>query len=147
MKKILTHSEDETRQLAAKLLRNISFPSVIAVHGDLGAGKSFLVRAMLRQLGVEGPIGSPTYNIIVEYELPEEKRVYHMDLYRIQGDDDALAFGIDEFFEDASALSFVEWSERLDELLPDETQHIYISHEAETVRGFELPETLCEGII
>lgn len=129
-----THSEQETADFAARLSRELAGGTVLALHGDLGAGKTVFARGFARGLGITEPVSSPTYTIIQEYKLPQDKWFYHMDLYRIDDYRSALAFGVEEYLEDPEAYILLEWPMRINELLPDTTRHIYIEHISENSR-------------
>ena len=106
---------DATGQLGAALARHLPDRAVVHLHGDLGAGKSTLARALLRALGVAGTIRSPTYTLVEPYSLPEGGLALHLDLYRI-GDAAELEFlglGPTE-----ARLWLVEWPERGADALP-----------------------------
>ena len=99
---------DATAALAARLARDLPERAVVHLHGDLGAGKSTLARAMLRALGVTGTIRSPTYTLVEQYPLAPGGMALHLDLYRI-GDPGELEFlGLDG----ETRLWLVEWPER-----------------------------------
>jgi len=90
---------------------------VIALFGELGAGKTTLARGLLRGLGLEGEAPSPTFTIVQTYEPPETRLpVWHCDLYRLEDADEAIELGLDEAF--GMALVIVEWPERLGDDLP-----------------------------
>jgi tRNA threonylcarbamoyladenosine biosynthesis protein TsaE len=100
---------DSTDVLGAALARTRPAHAVVHLHGDLGAGKSSLARALLRELGVRGPIRSPTYTLVERYRLAEGEEAWHLDLYRI-GDAGELDFlGLDDA---EVALWLVEWPEK-----------------------------------
>ena len=100
---------DATATLGADLARHLPLHAVVHLHGDLGAGKSTLARAMLRALGVTGTIRSPTYTLVEQYPLPLGGMALHLDLYRI-GDAGELEFlGLDA---GEARLWLVEWPER-----------------------------------
>ena len=106
---------DATTALGARLAATLPQHAVIHLHGDLGAGKSSLARALLRALGVTGTIRSPTYTLVEPYALPGGGQALHLDLYRI-GDPGELEFlGLDD---DAARLWLVEWPERGEGALP-----------------------------
>jgi tRNA threonylcarbamoyladenosine biosynthesis protein TsaE len=103
--------------------------AVVFLRGDLGAGKTTLVRGILRALGHTGAVKSPTYTLLEPYELPA-RRVYHFDFYRI-GDSQELEFiGIDELMS-SDALKLVEWPERVEDRLPKPDVEICLHQEGE----------------
>ena len=141
MKDIITYSEEESADLAAKFAKDIASGAVIALHGSLGAGKTVFARGFARGMGITGHIPSPTFTIVQEYEIKtgdcsdEHKEwMFHMDLYRIADSSAALAFGIDEYLNNSNAIKLIEWSERIADILPEDTINIYIDHIDETSR-------------
>ena len=109
MQDFLLDDADATEALGARLAQTLPARAVVYLHGDLGAGKSTLARALLRALGVTGTIRSPTYTLVEQYPLATGGIALHLDLYRI-GDPGELEFlGLDE---DAARLWLVEWPER-----------------------------------
>lgn len=140
--KYVTHSPAETAEVAAHIASELSPGSVIALHGDLGAGKTVFSCAFAKALGITEHVSSPTFTIVQEY--PCQKGIlYHLDLYRIDSTEAALAFGVDEFLYDKSAYSLVEWPERIDrKLFPKNTLHIHIDRgeNIETDRVITLEE-------
>ncbi|MDD3118999.1 MAG: tRNA (adenosine(37)-N6)-threonylcarbamoyltransferase complex ATPase subunit type 1 TsaE [Victivallales bacterium] len=129
-----TFSERQTEEFAADLARQLQPGSVVALHGDLGAGKTVFSRGFARGLGITEPISSPTYTIIQEYKLPDERWFFHLDLYRIDNYIAALAFGVEEYLDNPDAFVVLEWPLRIKELLPPHTIHIQIEHIAEESR-------------
>lgn len=89
----------------------------VALYGPLGAGKSTVVRAACRGVGVPGPIPSPTFTLVNQYRAPAGDAILHVDLYRIGGEAELLALGWEEML-DAEQAMFVEWAERAAHLLP-----------------------------
>ncbi|MDD3154204.1 MAG: tRNA (adenosine(37)-N6)-threonylcarbamoyltransferase complex ATPase subunit type 1 TsaE [Victivallaceae bacterium] len=136
---VISKSEAETEQMAANLARALPPGSVLALRGDLGAGKTVFARGFARGLAVDEIISSPTYTIMQEYALPGGKGMfYHMDLYRISDARAALAFGVDEYLDDEDSFVLLEWPERIEELLPEKTIEIQIEHLSDTERKFTL---------
>ena len=114
-----------TDALGEALARSRPPSAVVLLHGDLGAGKSSLARAMLRALGVRGPIRSPTYTLVERYPLPEGGEAWHMDLYRI-GDPGELEFlGLDG---GEAVLWLVEWPQRGAGALPPADLEVWLDH-------------------
>lgn len=109
MHDFLLDDADATEALGGRLARTLPARAVVYLHGDLGAGKSTLARALLRALGVTGTIRSPTYTLVEQYPLPAGGMALHLDLYRI-GDPGELEFlGLDPA---ETRLWLVEWPER-----------------------------------
>ncbi|MDF7807012.1 tRNA (adenosine(37)-N6)-threonylcarbamoyltransferase complex ATPase subunit type 1 TsaE [Pontiellaceae bacterium B12219] len=123
MRIVETNSPEETWELAAKLADELEAGTVIALHGDLGAGKTCFIQGFAAALGIDEPITSPTYTLIGEYEgrLP----LHHLDLYRLSGPEEALGLGLDEYF-DVNGITAIEWAERAEGLLPENLLHIEI---------------------
>ena len=121
--------EAATIALGAELLDLLTGAPVVFLHGQLGAGKTTLVRGILRAMGHQGSVKSPTYTLLEPYEVGG-RTIYHFDLYRI-GDSEELDFiGIDELM-DADAVKLVEWPERGSGRLPDPDIVIRLSLEGE----------------
>ena len=100
-----------TAALGAALAANRPARAVVHLHGDLGAGKSTLARALLRALGVQGTIRSPTYTLIERYPLADGGEAAHLDLYRLADAGELDFLGLDEL-QTAASLWLVEWPER-----------------------------------
>jgi tRNA threonylcarbamoyladenosine biosynthesis protein TsaE len=131
---IKSNSEQETEDFAAILARELKPGCVIALHGNLGAGKTVFSRGFARGLNIIEPVSSPTYTIIQEYPLEDGNWFFHLDLYRIDTPRAALAFGVDEYLESPEAYTVIEWPERIESLLPAHTIHINIEHDGEESR-------------
>ena len=129
MRVVETNSPEETWALAAELANELAPGTVMALHGDLGAGKTCFIQGFAVALGIDEPITSPTYTLIGEYEgrLP----LYHMDLYRLSGPEEALGLGLEEYF-DPNSITAVEWAERGEGVLPEGMLHIQIKADEHT---------------
>lgn len=129
MRIVETNSPEETWALAAELANELAPGTVIALHGDLGSGKTCLVQGLAAALGIDEPVTSPTYTLIGEYQgrLP----LHHIDLYRLSGPEEAVGLGLDEYF-DADGITAIEWAERAEGLLPPDLLHIRIEANAKT---------------
>lgn len=106
----------DTQRLAQIIARSIVTNFVVALNGDLGAGKTTLVREVLYALGITGNVKSPTFTYVEPYMLPE-LRIYHFDLYRFGDPEEWFDLGFDEYFVHDS-ICFIEWAEKALELIP-----------------------------
>lgn len=112
---VLTHSPTETEQVGQALAARLTAGTVLALRGDLGAGKTAFTRGLARGLGYSGAVTSPTFTIVNEYEggrLP----LFHFDLYRLSSPDELWDIGWEDYL-DRGGVCAVEWSERAEELL------------------------------
>ena len=112
---IISSSEDDTFALGKKIASLLKKGSVIALKGPLGAGKTCFTKGIAKGLGINEEVTSPTYTIISEYEssIP----FYHIDAYRLRGDDDFYAIGGEEIIY-GGGISVIEWSERIPGFIP-----------------------------
>ncbi len=116
-------SEEQTVDFAACFSSMLRPADVVALHGELGAGKSVLARAMMRSLGVRQQVmPSPTFSIIQEYEA-RNCRVAHMDWYRLHGAEELEIIGVREYFQ-APWICLIEWAERAPDLLPTTAMYL-----------------------
>ena len=109
---------------------------VIALHGELGAGKTALVQGLAAALGVAQPVTSPTFALVIEYPLPGGRRLVHMDLYRLKNPEALEEIGFTEYRESDDIIA-IEWAERAAGLLPAATLHVDIRL-SETAPGTRL---------
>lgn len=101
----------------SKTILSKSSCNVYCFYGNLGAGKTTLIRAILEHLGADIPAKSPTFSIVDEYELPNHKKAYHLDCYRLESEEEAYDMGLEECFM-KDAWVFVEWPDKIASLLP-----------------------------
>jgi tRNA threonylcarbamoyladenosine biosynthesis protein TsaE len=131
-------SIEETEEFAAELAKKIKPGAVLCLTGDLGAGKTTLVKALLKALGVTEAVKSPTYTLVNEYHEP--LLIYHFDLYRISNPWEILDIGFDDYLR-PEAIVIIEWADRITELIPEEAAWIRLSYgRTEGSRVFELEE-------
>ena len=116
--------------VATELVKLLSKPSFVAIQGEMGAGKTTFVQALLRELGIEQPDGSPTYAIVHEYVTKLGTKAFHLDCYRIENERDLAQLGLDELFEE-NAYFFVEWPDKIEKILPEHANWLYIRCEPE----------------
>lgn len=124
-----TYSEDEIKEVAAWLWQQMHPYKVVALHGQMGTGKTTLVHALCDHLSVQDAVSSPTFSIINEYAFETEGKqetIYHIDLYRLKDEEEAVRTGVEDTLF-SSAYCFVEWPEIAPEILPDDTLHVFIN--------------------
>lgn len=125
MKEYLLASLDDSMNAAKWLLENIGAQKIIRLDGEMGAGKTTLIKSIGAQLGVQQVVNSPTFSIVNEYETISGETIFHFDCYRIESINEALEIGIPEYF-DSGNRCFIEWAENIALLLPDDTVVIKI---------------------
>ena len=108
----------ELEQVAAAVIEAARGERIWLIDGDMGAGKTTLVKAMAKQLGVVNTVSSPTFSIVNEYRDREGKTIYHFDFYRLKSEAEAYDIGVDEYLESGN-VCWMEWSEKIPSLLPD----------------------------
>ena len=129
-----TTSPEQTERFGYELAKSLVSDDVIALTGDLGAGKTCLTRGIAEGLGSSAHVSSPTFTIVNEYE-GGRLMLFHFDTYRLSGPDDFLMSGLDEYFF-RGGVCVIEWSDIIDELLPQDTIKMTIRGDGNT-RTFE----------
>lgn len=131
-----SHSEDDTATLGARLADALQSGLTIALNGQLGSGKTNLVRAVCAGLGMDADeVNSPTFVLMQTYSggrLP----VFHFDTYRLGDVDEFVAIGAEEYLLDPNVVCFVEWAARIEDVLPADHLVIQIEQTAELSRRF-----------
>lgn len=116
---------DEIETAAAKCLAAIKGRMVVAFHGAMGAGKTTFINAMCNVLQVKDSVSSPTFSIINEYKTAYNETIYHIDLYRLKDEEEAIAAGVEDGLYSGS-ICLVEWPEKAPHLFPENTVHCYL---------------------
>ena len=123
---VVNYSWAEIDKAAAVFLKAIEGHRVIALHGELGAGKTSFVNAVAQLLEVEDAVSSPTFSIINEYRMANGGIIYHLDLYRLKNGQEAIAAGVEDCLF-SGEYCFVEWPENAISILPPSTVHCYFT--------------------
>jgi len=135
----LSQSEKETTALGERFAETLRPGAVVALYGDLGAGKTAFVRGMARGLGIPARVSSPTFTIVNEY--PGKTPLFHFDMYRLGGADELFEIGWEDYL-DRGGVCAVEWSENVEEAFPPDTIRVTLEKTDEETRviDIEIPE-------
>ncbi|MCY7409473.1 MAG: tRNA (adenosine(37)-N6)-threonylcarbamoyltransferase complex ATPase subunit type 1 TsaE, partial [Chitinophagales bacterium] len=120
---IIINSIDELASVAKNILMQCEGRKIFAFEGEMASGKTTIIKALCKELGIEGNAVSPTFSIVNEYK--GEKNIFHIDLYRVKNMNEALDIGIEEYLS-GNEFCFIEWPGLILSLLPHETVKINI---------------------
>jgi tRNA threonylcarbamoyladenosine biosynthesis protein TsaE len=125
MKKVILKTKNDTEKLAKEIAGNLQLGDVIALYGEIGAGKTYFTQKLCVHLGVKENVSSPSYVLMNEYsgKFP----IIHLDLYRIEAEEELLELGLHDLFE--NRVTIIEWAEIAEKLLPEGTKKIRFEFE------------------
>lgn len=139
----VSESAEATRRWGEQLGARLQPPVVVALYGDLGAGKTVLTKGIASGLGVHAPVTSPTFTLINEYDLPNSDVLYHVDCYRLDEPvGDAIGLGLEALF--AHGVVVIEWADLIQPLLPPDRLDIEL---ADAGRGRRLVAATIQGAL
>lgn len=121
----LDFSLDEINEIATQILDQ-NPKKIILLNGEMGAGKTTLINQIVKKLGVLDATGSPTFSLVNEYQTTNKEVIYHFDLYRLQSENEALDMGVEDYLYSGN-WCFIEWSEKIPNLIPVSHSKIEIS--------------------
>jgi tRNA threonylcarbamoyladenosine biosynthesis protein TsaE len=125
----LKFSLDNIKEIATRLWKTAGDTKVFAFHGEMGSGKTTFIHALCDVKGIKDAVTSPTFSIINEYNYREdgtEKKLFHLDLYRLKDEEEVIRAGIEDCIY-SNNICLVEWPDRAANIYPTNTMHIYIS--------------------
>ena len=135
---IETRSPEETQHLGKILAHYIPDQVVVALYGDLAAGKTCMTHGFGEAYEVKDPISSPTFTLVNEYH--GSKLIYHLDLYRLNSMEELIDLGYEDLLDTPNGLVLIEWAERAGTMLPDKHITIRLSHQGEDLRTIEVDD-------
>ena len=130
-------SLDRINDAAIEFIKVMGDNTVFAFRGEMGAGKTTFIKAVCEALGVSDTINSPTFAIVNEYRSDSGELIYHFDFYRINKIEEAYDFGYEDYFYSGS-LCFIEWPEKIENLLPHDTVNVSIKTHTDGSRDVTL---------
>jgi tRNA threonylcarbamoyladenosine biosynthesis protein TsaE len=132
----VTFSLDQLEEVAQKIITE-NPNKVILFHGEMGVGKTTLIKQLCKTLGVTDATSSPTFSLVNEYQTNVNQTVYHFDFYRLNRETEALDMGIDDYLYSGN-WCFIEWAEKIPNLIPEAHSVITIELLADGKRSLEL---------
>ncbi len=131
----ISKSAEETEAIGKELGSKLKKGQVVSLRGSLGAGKTVFAKGIARALGINESIVSPTFTLVQEYDGAE--KLYHLDIYRLSGEDEFESMGGEEFLY-PDGITLIEWSEKIEDMLPDDTLFVNIEIEDNQDRVIEI---------
>lgn len=124
--KLTLKNLNNINDVARQFVEAIGNHTLVAFYGEMGAGKTTFIKAVCDELGVIDTVNSPTFSIVNDYATADGRHIYHFDFYRLKSPQEALDFGIEEYFA-SNSLCLMEWPEQIEPLLPDDTLQVTIA--------------------
>lgn len=138
MQEFISHNLADTENIAQDLLSSLADKSILALSGNLGAGKTTFVKFLAKALGLEENITSPTFVLLKAYDIDfaDFKKFVHVDCYRLDAKEDLADIGLQDYVADTSNLLLIEWADKINNLPQDKVLNIRIEILGETERKF-----------
>jgi len=130
------YSLDDLSTIATTIISSVENKTLL-FYGQMGVGKTTLIKEICNQIGVLDPISSPTFSLVNEYQTSKKKKVFHFDFYRIEAEEEAFDLGIEEYF-DTGDWCLIEWPENIENLLPIGAVQIHLTILEDEQRNIQL---------
>ena len=128
---VITYDQSEIDSVALRLLAKATSKTLL-FYGDMGAGKTTLIKALIKALGAVDTGSSPTFSLVNEYETPQGA-IFHFDFYRIEDENEALDMGLEDYLN-SEAWIFIEWPQKIEKFLDPEAEKVVISGSSKNKR-------------
>jgi len=133
-----TYTLTELPKIAKQLIAKAKDTKILLFYAEMGAGKTTLIKEIIKQLGVIDNVSSPTFSLVNEYFSAKNGTIYHFDFYRIEDETEALDIGIDDYFY-TNNWCFIEWPQNIDSYLPEDAIVVNIEIIDEVTRRIKFP--------
>ena len=135
---VVSHSDEQTQRIGARLGALLPLPCIVALQGQMGAGKTHFARGVGQGWGAEQALRSPTFTLVQQHHRAKDSKdaatLYHIDLYRAESEGDLQSIGLDEILEADDAVSLIEWPDRILDKLPADAIRVKLDVASETKR-------------
>ena len=131
----------ELSEVVGRLLELVSSNKIWIFRGDLGSGKTTLIKSICKELGYPGHVTSPSFSLINEYSIGSEEVIYHFDFYRLDDEEEAYQLGLDEYFY-SDQLCLIEWPERVPSFIPEKHIEIRIETDTDQTRNYYITQNV-----
>ncbi|SNR36282.1 tRNA (adenosine(37)-N6)-threonylcarbamoyltransferase complex ATPase subunit type 1 TsaE [Lutibacter flavus] len=135
---VKNYSLQELPEIAKEIIQNCKH-KILLFYGEMGVGKTTLIKEIVKQLGVLDNVSSPTFSLVNEYHTSNSDKVYHFDFYRIDDEEEALDMGVEEYFY-SNNWCLVEWPNKVENLLPLKSVSITITSDSNQVRTITIKD-------
>ena len=130
------YSLEEISDIADLILKEVS-DKVLLFYGEMGVGKTTLIKEIVKQLGVDDVVTSPTFSLVNEYQSRKGETIYHFDFYRIKNEEEAMDIGVDDYFY-SNSYCLIEWPEKIKNLVPLNAVEIHLSINENKTRSIKV---------
>lgn len=128
----IAKSIEDLPKIASEIIQNATH-KIFVLRGEMGAGKTTLSKELIKQLGSQDEVQSPTFSIVNEYKTSKGQTVYHFDFYRIKNEEEALDMGYEDYFYN-NDYCFIEWAEKIPSLIPENFHEISLNLDSDQYR-------------
>ncbi len=124
--KIVVNCISELNEISQSIINRIGDKDIICFYGEMGVGKTTLIKVLCEKLGVKDNVSSPTFSIVNEYILSEDQSIFHFDFYRMEKEEEAFDMGYEDYFYNGD-LCLIEWPEKVKSIIPEDIMRIDIT--------------------